>query len=87
MPQTKLWKVFNPEGTPQVFCINTLFNMIASTEGTRASNGGVAYDYILKPAETSLTRPTSPPKERYVSHDDIYSKLKKAEERRQVLIC
>lgn len=57
-----------------------------STEGTRQSTGGVAYDYILKPAtDNTLPRPVSPPKEKPLTHDEIFKKLQAAEERRQSL--
>lgn len=55
-------------------------------EGARQSTGGVAYDYILKPAtDNNLPRPVSPPKEKPITHDEIFKKLQAAEERRQSL--
>ncbi|CAG2209701.1 STMN1 [Mytilus edulis] len=57
-----------------------------STEGAKRSTGGVAYDYILKPASDNvLPRPISPPKEKPITQEEIFRKLKAAEERRQSL--
>lgn len=53
------------------------------SEGAKESKGGVAYDYILKPADAA-PRPSSPPKEKPLTADEITKKLLKAEERRQV---
>ncbi|XP_063445019.1 stathmin-2-like isoform X1 [Mytilus trossulus] len=55
-------------------------------EGAKRSTGGVAYDYILKPAtDNALPRPISPPKEKPITQEEIFRKLKAAEERRQSL--
>lgn len=66
-----------------VFSLNViwLYNLIS--EGAKESKGGVAYDYILKPADAA-PRPSSPPKEKPLTADEITKKLLKAEERRQV---
>lgn len=44
----------------------------------------MAYDYILKPAADNAPKISSPPKEKPLTHDEIFEKLKKAEARRQV---
>lgn len=65
--------------------INIRFFIGFLLEGARQSTGGVAYDYILKPAtDNNLPRPVSPPKEKPITHDEIFKKLQAAEERRQV---
>ncbi|KAL5015946.1 hypothetical protein ScPMuIL_005535 [Solemya velum] len=56
-----------------------------STDGAKESTGGIAYEYILKPASDDGPRPPSPPKEKKITHEDIKQKLLKAEERRQSL--
>lgn len=52
--------------------------------GLQKSTGGVAYDYILKPAADNAPKISSPPKDKPLTHDEIFEKLKKAEARRQV---
>jgi hypothetical protein len=44
----------------------------------------VAYDYILKPAADIAPKISSPPKEKPLTHNEIFEKLQKAEARRQV---
>ena len=57
------------------------------SEAAKEKSGGVAYEVILKPAQTeSAPRPPSPPKERPISQEVIEKKLKEAEERRQVSV-
>ncbi|XP_021350755.1 stathmin-3-like isoform X2 [Mizuhopecten yessoensis] len=71
---------------PQVHPNKRAFDAIIvwkGKEGTKKSYGGVAYDYILKPAAMEVTnRPVSPPKDRPLTHDQIARKLREAEERR-----
>ena len=57
------------------------------SEKAKESTGGVAYDVILKPASSDATpRPGSPPKEqRALTQEAIANKLKKAQERREVI--
>lgn len=52
--------------------------------GLQRSTGGVAYDYILKPAADIAPKISSPPKEKPLTHNEIFEKLQKAEARRQV---
>lgn len=52
--------------------------------GLQKSTGGVAYDYILKPAADNAPKISSPPKDKPLTHDEIFEKLQKAEARRQV---
>ena len=54
------------------------------SENQKANTGGVAYEVILKPAATDVPRPSSPPKDKSITHDDIVKKLQEAEERRLV---
>lgn len=54
-------------------------------KGLQKSTGGVAYDYILKPAADSAPKISSPPKDKPLTHDEIFEKLQKAEARRQSL--
>lgn len=53
--------------------------------GLQKSTGGVAYDYILKPAADNAPKISSPPKDKPLTHDEIFEKLQKAEARRQSL--
>lgn len=53
-------------------------------ENQKSKVGGLAYEVILKPAAGDVPRPSSPPKEKGITHDDIARKLQEAEERRQV---
>ena len=54
-------------------------------ENKKANTGGVAYEVILKPAAADVPRPSSPPKDKAITHDDIVKKLQEAEERRLVI--
>uniref|UniRef100_A0A8W8KE54 Stathmin n=2 Tax=Magallana gigas TaxID=29159 RepID=A0A8W8KE54_MAGGI len=54
-------------------------------KGLQKSTGGVAYDYILKPAADNAPKISSPPKDKPLTHDEIFEKLQKAEARRQSL--
>ncbi|XP_052274201.1 stathmin-like isoform X4 [Dreissena polymorpha] len=51
-------------------------------ENKKSNSGGLAYDVILKPAAGDLPRPSSPPKDKGLTHEDIVRKLQEAEERR-----
>ena len=60
--------------------------MTTFIESQKANTGGVAYEVILKPAAGDGPRPSSPPKDKNITHNDIVKKLQEAEERRQVRI-
>lgn len=68
---------------------SVLFLFIYFLEKAKQSTGGVAYDVILKPASSDLTiKSGSPPKEqRAITQEAIADKLKKAQERREVIFC
>ena len=67
-----------------LFKQNVCKERLSFSAGLQKSTGGVAYDYILKPAADAAPKISSPPKEKPLTHDEIIEKLQKAEERRQV---